>query len=650
MATPKSLDERVASKTFLRDILDATPSEVFAFDADSLEILLVNRSASRELGMDARRLDGLTPLTFLPEFSPQQLSALLLPLLRGQQKVVHLQTALLRADGSTCTTAINLRCTQLEERDCVLAVMDAPSEGAEALRRLHEAEEKYRALTEAAHEAVISADQSGLIRSWNQHAERVFGFSANEIIGQTLEKIMPLRFRESHAKGMERYLNTGVARLMGKVIRLRGRHRGGREIPLEASLSTWEQDGEIGFTGHLRDLSVQRIANRDDLHSRRALTSLSRCNAALLQACSEQLLLDSICRLMVAEGGYPYVWIGFQDFSDGQSIRIVSQSGRKGKLLGDSDLTWTEGPRGGGPTAFAMRNAKTVVSHYPALHEEPLDGPEAPHALGFLSCCAVPLRISGRLVGAVTIYSEDNDSFAAHERVLLEDLACSLGHGIHAARARLSLKDELNQHLNRERKLRRSLSGTTKAIFRALESRDPETSNHQQRVARLSVSIAREMHLDEECIDGISVSACLHDIGKLAVPLDLLSTKDELTGDKIDELHAHTSLGFGLLQGIDFPWEVAEVALQHHEHYDGRGYPRGLAGKDILLEARVVAVADFVDAIASPREYRPARTIQKALQLLKSESGARFDPKVVDACLTLFADERRSAHLRAAYE
>jgi PAS domain S-box-containing protein len=650
MATPKSLDERKASKTFIRDILDATPSEVFAFDADSLEILLVNRNASRELGMDAHQLDSLTPLTFLPEFSAKQFAALLRPLLNDQQKVVHLQTALLRGDGSTCTTAINFRCTHLDDRDCVLAVMDAPSEGGEALRRLHEAEEKYRALTEAAHEAVISADRSGLIRSWNHHAEQVFGFSANEIVGQSLERIMPLRFRESHSRGMQRYLNTGVARLMGKVIRLRGRHRSGREIPLEASLSTWEQDGEIGFTGHLRDLSVQRIANRDDLHSRRALISLSRCNAALLQACSEQLLLDSICRLMVAEGGYPYVWIGFQDFGDGHSVKVVSQAGRRGNLLNDDDVTWTEGPRGGGPAAFAMRNARTVVSHYPALHEEPLDGPEAPHSLGFLSCCAVPLRISGRLVGAVAIYSEDNDSFAAHERVLLEDLACSLGHGIHAARTRFALRNELNQHLNRERKLRRSLSGTTKAIFRALESRDPETSNHQQRVARLSVAIAREMHLDEDCIDGISVSACLHDIGKLAVPLDLLSATETLNEDQLAELHAHTSLGFGLLQGIDFPWEVAEVALQHHEHFDGKGYPRGLAGKEILLEARVVAVADFVDAIASPREYRPARTIEKALQLLESESGSRFDPKVVTACLILFADKRRSAHLRAAYE
>lgn len=650
MATPKSLDERVASKTFIRDLLDATPSEIFAFDADTLEILLVNRNASRELGMDVQQLNGLTPLNFFPKFNAEQLKAMLQPLLGGQQKVLYQQAALLRGDGSTCTTAVNLRCTQWNDRDCVLAVMDPPSEGGEALRRLHEAEEKYQALTEAAHEAVVSADRSGTVRSWNQHAEQVFGFSANEIVGQSLEKIMPMRFRDSHARGMQRYLDTGVARLMGKVIRLRGRHRSGREIPLEASLSTWEQDGEIGFTGHLRDLSVQRMANRDELHSRRALISLSRCNAALLQSCSEQLLLDSICRLMVAEGGYPYVWIGYQNFNDGQSIQIMSQSGRRGNLLSDKDLTWTNGPRGGGPSSLAMRNTHTIVSHYPPLHEEQLDGSEAPHALGFLSCCAVPLRISGRPVGAITIYSDDNDSFAAHERVLLEDLACSLGHGIHAARTRNALKGELNQHLNRERKLRRSLSGTTKAIFRALESRDPETANHQQRVARLSVSIAREMHLDEECIDGISVSACLHDIGKLAVPLDLLSCKETLNEDQLDELHAHTSLGFGLLQGIDFPWEVAEVALQHHEQFDGGGYPRGLAGEEILLEARVVAVADFVDAIASPRQYRPARTIEKTLQLLESESGSRFDPNVVDACLSLFADKRRSTHLRAAYE
>jgi len=278
-----------------------------------------------------------------------------------------------------------------------------------------------------------------------------------------------------------------------------------------------------------------------------------------------------------------------------------------------------------------------------------MDGPEAPHSLGFLSCCAIPLRVSGRLVGAVTVYAEDNDSFDARERVLLEDLACSLGHGINAARTRVLVKSELNQHLSKERKLRRSLAGTTKAIFRALESRDPETANHQQRVARIAIALSREMHLDEDFIDGISVSACLHDIGKLSVPIALLSHKGKLSGDQTLRLQAHTSLGFGLLQGIDFPWEVAEVALQHHEWVNGNGYPRGLSGEEILLEARIVSVADFVDAVASPRQYRPAKSLDETLQMLTEESGTRFDSTVVAACNSLFADDRRSAHLRAAY-
>jgi putative nucleotidyltransferase with HDIG domain len=361
------------------------------------------------------------------------------------------------------------------------------------------------------------------------------------------------------------------------------------------------------------------------------------------------LLLDSLCRLIVAEGGYPYVWIGFQEHGEGDPIRIAADASRNGKPLANGDVSWKEGPRGGGPTAHALRFARTVISHYPAIEEEPLLGPESPHALGFLSCCSIPLRVAGKLVGAITVYADDNDSFAAQERVLLEDLACSCGHGIHAARSRLALKAELSAHENRERKLRRSLSGTTKAIFRALEARDPETANHQQRVARIAVAIARELHLEEDQIDSISVSSCLHDIGKLAIPPDLLTTKRELTAAQFAEIQEHTTIGFGLLQGIDFPWQVAEVALQHHERIDGKGYPRGLAGNEILLEARIVAVADFVDAVSSPRRYRPATHIDDTLQLLASESETRFDAPVVAACLSLFRDQRRSTHLRAAY-
>lgn len=653
MAKPQSLDSQSASKTLIRDILDATPGEVFAFDAESFQILLVNRNASRELGIDVEHLEVSTPLDFLPELQQRELTKLLRPLTLGRKSSVCVQTMQRRGDHAIYPVEVTFRRTTIDARKCVLAVIEERTTEREALRRLHEAEEKCRALAEAAHEAVVSADVNGKIRSWNQHAERVFGFSAEEIIGQPLENIMPARFRSSHANGMKRYLDSGVARLLGKVIRLRGRHRSGREIPLEASLSTWEQDGQIGFTGHLRDLSTRRIANRDDQHARRALVSLSRCNAALLQACSEQLLLDSLCRLMVAEGGYPYVWIGFQEFGNGDPIRIAADASRSagsnGKPLNNGDVSWREGPRGGGPTAHALRFARTVISHYPAIEEESLLGPESPHALGFLSCCSIPLRIAGKLVGAITVYADDNDSFAAQERILLEDLACSCGHGIHAARTRLALKAELCAHENRERKLRRSLSGTTKAIFRALEARDPETANHQQRVARIAVAIARELHLEEDQIDSVSMSSCLHDIGKLAIPPDLLTTTKELSAAQFAEIQAHTTIGFGLLQGIDFPWQVAEVALQHHERIDGHGYPRGLRGDDILLEARIVAVADFVDAVSSPRRYRPAKHIDDTLQLLASESGTRFDATVVAACQCLFKDQRRSAHLRAAY-
>lgn len=646
MAYPRSQDSTVASSSFLRDIIDASPGEILALDTDSFRILLANRNAARTFGLSGE------PFIFLDflaaEAQPDFLQAAQ-RLRKSPRKPVEIRLQCLDVSESPFDADVRLLDSALDGLDCLLVTVTRRSDESRLKRQLKDAEDRYRALAESANEAVISTDSRGIIRSWNHHAELVFGYPAEQMLGASVERIMPTRFRESHRLGMERFLSTGQARMMGKSVRLCGRHRSGREIPLELSLSTWMRDGQVGFTGQLRELSAHGRADREDRHSRRALLTLSRCNGALLQSCSEQLLLDSLCRLMVSEGGYPLAWVGLMEADGGHGIEVRAQASRDAIELEMNGLRWQAGPGGHGPAAYAIRTERTIITHGPDVERLDLSGPDTPESLGMMSCCSIPLRMAGRLIGAVTVYTDDNDSFGAAERVLLEDLACSLGHGLHASRQRRELKSEITRLERNDRKLRRSLAGTTKAIFRALEARDPETANHQQRVARIAVALGRELHLEEDRIDSLSISACLHDIGKLAVRPELLTMKEELTESQQEELRSHTAIGFGLLQGIDFPWQVAEVAIQHHERVDGKGYPRGLAGEEILLEARIVAVADFVDAVASPRSYRPARGLRETLSMLETEGGRRFDPEVVRACLSLFQDEHRSGHLTAAY-
>jgi len=188
--------------------------------------------------------------------------------------------------------------------------------------------------------------------------------------------------------------------------------------------------------------------------------------------------------------------------------------------------------------------------------------------------------------------------------------------------------------------LHASLQGTIAAISKSVEARDPYTAGHQLRVADLAVAIAREMGLDEKRIEGLRMGASIHDIGKIQLPAEILSKPGKLNDIEYNLVQGHAQVGYDILKDIAFPWPVADIAHQHHEHMDGSGYPQGLKGDEICIEARIVAVADAVEAISSHRPYRAALGIKAALDEIKQQRGTFYDPEAVDACLKLFAENR----------
>jgi len=189
------------------------------------------------------------------------------------------------------------------------------------------------------------------------------------------------------------------------------------------------------------------------------------------------------------------------------------------------------------------------------------------------------------------------------------------------------------------RKLRRVLEETALALAYAIEKRDPYTAGHQQRVAKLACAIAREMGLTEEQIDGVKVTGILHDIGKISVPAEILSKPGKLTEIEFSLIKAHPQVGYEILKDIEFPWPVAQITLQHHERMDGSGYPSGLSGEEILLEARILGVADVIEAISSHRPYRPGSGVGKALQEISKSRGVLYDPNIADITLKLFYEK-----------
>ncbi|MBE0478223.1 HD-GYP domain-containing protein [Candidatus Aerophobetes bacterium] len=185
-------------------------------------------------------------------------------------------------------------------------------------------------------------------------------------------------------------------------------------------------------------------------------------------------------------------------------------------------------------------------------------------------------------------------------------------------------------------KLQKSLAGTIQALANTVEMRDPYTAAHQKRVAQLVLAIARHMKLSEEKINALLFAATIHDLGKIHIPSEILSKPGRLTQVELDMIKSHPQAGYEVLKGIEFPWQVAKIVLQHHERMDGSGYPQGLKKGEILLEARILAVADVVEAMSSHRPYRAAPGMDKALEEIVHNKGKLYDAWVVDACRALF--------------
>ncbi|MBN1253656.1 MAG: HD domain-containing protein [Deltaproteobacteria bacterium] len=214
------------------------------------------------------------------------------------------------------------------------------------------------------------------------------------------------------------------------------------------------------------------------------------------------------------------------------------------------------------------------------------------------------------------------------------------------ATANRLLQDEIIMHARTEKKLKKgveklqkSLEKTIAAIAAVSEIRDPFTAGHQKRVATLAYAIAEEMGLPKSKRDRLHLAAIVHDIGKVQIPTEILIKPLHLSEAEFNIIEAHPQIAHDILYGIEYSRPIAKIVLQHHELLDGSGYPQGLSGDEIILEARILTVADVVEAMASHRPYRPAHGIGKALEEILHNKGKLYDPKVVDACLRVFYEK-----------
>jgi len=200
------------------------------------------------------------------------------------------------------------------------------------------------------------------------------------------------------------------------------------------------------------------------------------------------------------------------------------------------------------------------------------------------------------------------------------------------------VKAEKDRKKSSER-IKTVLHQTIQAVSMAMEKRDQYTAGHQQKVATIAVAIANTMGLPEQQVEGIRLGSTIHDIGKIYVPAEILTRPGKITPEEFAIIKSHSKVGYEIIKDVDFPWPVAQMILQHHERQDGSGYPQGLSNNEMILEAKIISVADVVEAMASHRPYRASLGVDCALDEISKHRGSLYDADVVDACLKIFKED-----------
>jgi putative nucleotidyltransferase with HDIG domain len=360
------------------------------------------------------------------------------------------------------------------------------------------------------------------------------------------------------------------------------------------------------------------------------LLTIRNINEYLLVAESEEALYRFVCEALKGFEAIVGVIIGTRlpDYV----LQPVAWAGFSEEMTSTLLIRWDESALGGGAMGTAAREVTPIVIADVENDARYLPWREIVRTWQIKSAAAVPLIVDGETMGVLAIYSGQSNAFDEEIANFLAEVASDIALGVHALRLDKNLHTTLDH-------LRSSMNSTVEAIASMVELRDPYTAGHERRVAQLACAIGKEMGLPERQVEGLSVIGYLHDIGKIAAPAEILSKPTRLTEIEFAMVKAHVQAGYDILKNLEFPWPVAQAVLQHHERMDGSGYPQGLKGEDIILEARILMVADVVEAMASHRPYRSAIGLEAALAEIVANRGKFYDERVVDACVSLFTEK-----------
>jgi len=403
---------------------------------------------------------------------------------------------------------------------------------------------------------------------------------------------------------------------------------------LSRSFAVNDADGNYKHSMHImEDITERKHTQLSLLTLNRTLKTLSMGNQTLVKATDEMQLLEDMCEVSIMHGGYLLAWVGYARDDAEKSIEIMAQNGVDEGFLEDSQFSWDASEeRGNRPAGLAIRSGKTHISQDILGDANMSRWYEAARKISYASTIALPLRDNDKTFGVLVLYSDKINVFNDQEVALLEEMVGDLAYGVVSLRIKAA-------HTQHEQTIHTSLRKTQAAFSTMMEASDPYTAGHLRRAAKLAEAIARNMKLSDSQCEGMFLAGMVFDIGKIYLPAEILSRPKKLTGLELEYIQTHAQAGYDFLKDIPFPWPLAQAVLQHHERLDGSGYPSGLQDEQIILEARVLAVVDVVEAMSSHRPYRPSLGMDAALDEIERGRGVRYDAAVVDACLKVIREE-----------
>lgn len=405
----------------------------------------------------------------------------------------------------------------------------------------------------------------------------------------------------------------------------------------------FDKEGNYSYGVHIFEDITQRTHEQQKIEElNKTLDLIRKCNEILVRAQSQNSLVKDICDEITSKESYSYAALFLKSHN---SIKCIYYSSPNFNMQGIYDMDFSNEKYKTHPIVASIELRKTIIiddikndkiwSKKLLQHKELR--PAHPFDMeGSMLCQYLELN---DVEGVFALYSKSEAVFDDSKVTLFKELADDMAYGIHHHRIVEKLKETTILQSKSLLLLKESFQGTIEAVSKMEEMRDPYTAGHQRRVAKLSVAIAKELGLAQVTIEAIEVAATVHDIGKIQIPSEILTKPTKLTNLEYEIIKNHPQAGYDILKDINFSYPIAKIILQHHEKIDGSGYPNKLKGNEMLLEAKIISVADVVEAMASHRPYRASLGIDFALEKIEKYKGVWYEEPIVDACIKLFKEQ-----------